>query len=140
MGTIRTTDPTNNVVLTQWGAFIDGPTGNGTIDVYEGPPAASRGAAPSGTLLGTLTHGRPAYQTPSGGNLDAYPITSETNAVAGTIGCLLFRNSSGTIVGDATASYVGGGGSFEFGTTNPSSIVLANGDTIAMSSLRINLG
>lgn len=132
---MRTTLPTKNVALTQWGSFIDGPTGNGTIDIHEGSPAGGVGAAPSGTLLGTLTFGRPAFQTPSGGNLDAYSITSETTGVAGAIGCFVIRNSSGTICGDGTITAISGGGDLEFDDLD-----VDDGDTIAMSSLRINLG
>lgn len=130
---MRTTPPTKNVVLTAWSSFIDGPTGNGTIEFYSGAPPGSVGATPSGTKLATLTFSRPAFQTPSGGNLDAYPITSETNAVAGTIGCFIFKNSSGTICGDGTVTAISGGGDLEF-----DAIAVTNGDTVAMSSLRVN--
>jgi hypothetical protein len=132
---MRITLPTKNVVLTAWALFIDGPTGNGTIELYSGSPAVSVGAAPSGTKIATQTFGRPAFQTPSGGNLDAYPITSETNATSGTIGCFIIKNSSGTICGDGTVTLTGDGGDLEFDEVDAD-----DGDTIAMSSLRVNLG
>ena len=67
--------------------------------------------------------------------MDAYPITSEASGVAGTIGCFVVRNSSGTICGDGTITAISGGGDLEF-----DDLAVTNGDTIAMSSLRINLG
>lgn len=105
---MRTTIPTINVVLTAFASFIDGPTGNGTIEVYEGAPAGSLGAPPGGTLLGRMTFSRPSYQTPSGGNMDSYTINGEVSALAdGTMGCFVIKNSSGTICCDGTIGVIG---------------------------------
>lgn len=132
---MRITNPTMNVVLTAFANFIDGPTNNGTMDFYTGAPAASAGAPPGGTLLGTVTFSRPSFQTPSGGSMLAYTISSETNALAdGDIGCFVIKNSSGTICGDGDVTGLGGGGDLEF-----DDVSVEIGDTIALSGLTIYL-
>jgi hypothetical protein len=58
----------------------------GTIDLYTGSQPATPDAAPTGTLLGTLTMSATAFGTPSSGAMTANTITSGTAVGTGTAG------------------------------------------------------
>lgn len=110
----RTSTLARNEQLKALRSYLDGPTGNATLDLHEGVPPTTLGSPPGGTLLGTLTLGRPSFLDPSGGSAVANPITSDSAANAsGTLGCYVLRNSSGVVVQDGTITAIGGGGDME---------------------------
>lgn len=114
---MRCTIPARNALLGGMAAligFLDGSTGNATLDIHVGSPPLSAGSTPGGTLLGTLTFSRPCFGAPVSGVATANAITSDTSADnSGTMGCFVVRTSAGVVAFDGTITGIGGGGDLE---------------------------
>ena len=80
--------------------------------------------------VATLTFSNPAYGAASSGTATAGAITSDTNAVGGTMAKARQRNAAGTdkIICSVTAT--GGGGDITF-----NSVVVSAGQTVQVTSL-----
>jgi hypothetical protein len=105
----------------------------GTIEVRTGAQPAAVNDADSGTLLGTLTFGTPAFGAASGGEATAEAITSDTDADAsGDAGHVRIKTSAAAIHSDALAGESGDSPDVEFDNKS----VVAGG-TIAISSMTI---
>ena len=85
--------------------------------------------------VATLTLSNPAFGNASSGTATANAITSDTNAVGGTVAkaALRDRDNNQTILGSVTAS--GGGGDFIISNTS-----VGAGDTVSCSSLTYSDG
>ena len=97
----------------------------------EGTPPGKLVFQTSGDVaVATLTFSTTAFGNSSSGTATAAAITSDTNAVGGTIAKVRLRNAAGTdkIIGSVTAT--GGGGDIEL-----SSVVISAGQTVSLSSL-----
>ena len=97
----------------------------------EGTPPGKLVFQTSGDVaVATLTFATTAFGASASGTATAAAITSDTNAVGGTIAKVRLRNAAGTdkIIGSVTAT--GGGGDIEL-----SSVVISAGQTVSLSSL-----
>lgn len=83
-----------------------------------------------GVTVGTLTFGATAFGAASSGTATANAITSDTNAVGGTIAKAELRNNAATAKVLCSVTATGGGGDITL-----SSVVVSAGQTIALSSL-----
>lgn len=133
---MRCTIPARNALLGGMAAligFLDGSTGNATMDVHVGGVPLSVGSTPGGALHGTMTFARPSFGAPVSGVATANAITSESAADApGTMGCFVIRTSAGVVAFDGTITGIGGGGDLEADTLT----VLLN-DPLACSALTL---
>ena len=129
---MRTTIPVRNALLAANASYLDGVSGQATLEFYTGSRPISVGSTPGGTLIGTVTLSRPGWQTPAGAVMDANSIVGDSSADnTGTIGCAVLRDSSGVICHDYTVTAVGGGGDIELDTVG-----VVSGDPINITSLR----
>lgn len=80
--------------------------------------------------VATLTFSNPAFGSASSGTATASAITSDTNAVGGTIAKATLENSAGTVKVNCSVTATGGGGDIQL-----SSVVVSAGQTVSMSSL-----
>lgn len=97
----------------------------------EGTPPGKLVFQTSGDVtVATLTFSNTAFGSSSGGTATAAAITSDTNAVGGTIAKARLRNAAGTdkIICSVTAT--GGGGDITL-----SSVVVSAGQTVSVTSL-----
>jgi len=97
----------------------------------EGTPPGVLVLQTSGDVtVATLTFSNPAYGAAAAAVATANAITSDTNAVGGTMAKARQRNAAGTdkIICSVTAT--GGGGDITF-----NSVVVSAGQTVAMTSL-----
>jgi len=94
------------------------------------PPGKLVFQTAGGVTVATLTFGNPAFGNASGGIATAAAITSDTNAVGGTIAKAELRNAAGTpkVLGSVTG--VGGGGDIEL-----SSVIISASQTVGLTSL-----
>jgi hypothetical protein len=99
----------------------------GTIKIYTGSAPANPQAAPTGTLLGTLTFANPAFGAASTGTVTANAITGDTSADAtGTAGWCRLATSGGTATIDGDVTATGGGGLLELATVSVAAGVAIN--------------
>lgn len=90
---------------------IDAGPGPGTVQIRTGAQPASVATAATGTLLGTLTLGDPAFADPVNGVATANAVTGDSSADAsGTPGWFRVFDSAGVAVLDGACSESGGGG------------------------------
>jgi len=82
----------------------------------------------AGSEVATLTFSATAFGASSSGTATAAAITSDTDATGGTIGHWEIRNGSGTAIIFGMAGTSGS-------DVNLSSLVVAGGDTVSISSL-----
>lgn len=83
-----------------------------------------------GVTVATLPFSNPAFGAASSGTATASAITSDTNAVGGTIAKAELRNAAGTAKVLCSVTATGGGGDITL-----SSVVISAGQTVAVSSL-----
>lgn len=81
-------------------------------------------------VVATLTFALPSFGASSSGQATANPITSDTNAVGGTIAKAEMRDSNGNAIVDCSVTATGGGGDI---TLN--SLVIGAGQQVDLSSL-----
>jgi hypothetical protein len=87
--------------------------------------------ATSGVVtVATLTLSTTAAGSSSGGTGTFSSITSDTNAVGGTIAIAVFKNAAGTEIFRCSVTATGGGGDIEM-----NSVVVSAGQTVAITSL-----
>jgi hypothetical protein len=79
--------------------------------------------------VATLTFSNTSFTT-SAGVATAAAITSDTNAVGGTIAKAELRNAAGTAIILCSVTATGGGGDIQL-----SSVVISAGQTVALTSL-----
>lgn len=99
--------------------------------INEGTPPGTLVFQTSGDVtVATLTFSATAFGAASAGTATAAAITSDTNAVGGTIAKARLKNAAGTdkIICSVTAT--GGGGDIQL-----SSVIISAGQTVALSSL-----
>lgn len=98
-------------------AAVNAGSSNGLLKIYSGTVHATRGTAPSGTLLGTLTLADPAF-TSANGVLTLGTVTEDSSADDdGAAGCFTLSDSDNNIVADGSITGIGGGGEIEMNTT-----------------------
>lgn len=86
------------------------------------------------SAVATLALSATAFGAPSAGVATANTITSDADAVGGTIAKAIFRNSSGTEIFRGTVTVDGGGGDI----TGPTLVIPAH-ETVAITSLTITM-
>jgi len=100
-------------MLNAWGALLNG----GTAECRTGARPANAEAADSGTLLGTLTLGSPAFATTATRTLTANAVTEDAGAdTDGTIGHVRLKTSGGVAQADLTVGV--GTGEAQFNSLN----------------------
>jgi hypothetical protein len=105
----------------------------GTIEVRTGAQPTAVNDADTGTLLGALTFGTPAFGAASSGEATAETITSDTDADAsGDAGHCRLKTSSPAIHSDALAGESGDSPDVEFDNKS-----IVAGGTIAISSMTV---
>lgn len=82
------------------------------------------------TVVSTLTFSNTSFAASSSGTATANSITSDTNAVGGTIAKALFKNAAGTEIFRCSVTATGGGGDITL-----SSVVISAGQTVSVTSL-----
>ena len=82
MANVRIATASNNAVCDALVDLIDGGAAAGTIQIRSGIQPATANLAATGTLLGTLTWGDPAFGAAAAGVATANSITSDTSADA----------------------------------------------------------
>jgi len=106
---------------------------SGTIEVRTGAQPTNVDDADSGTLLGTLTFGSPAFGGASNGVATANAISSDADADAsGDAGHVRIKKSDTNIHSDAVAGESGDSPDVEFDNKS-----IVAGGTIAISSMTI---
>lgn len=104
---VRLNTGDRNAMLDALTARLNG----GTLQVRTGAQPATVGTAATGTLLGTLTLGSPAFAAATGGTATANTIGSDTSADAtGTAGWFRILTSTATGAIDGSITPTGGGG------------------------------
>jgi hypothetical protein len=99
--------------------------------IDEGTPPGKIVFQTSGDVtVATLPFGNPAFGAASSGVATANAITSDTNAVGGTIAKARLRNAANTDKVICSVTATGGGGDI---TLN--SVVISAGQTVSLSSL-----
>lgn len=122
-------------MLLAMGSFLDGGSGQATIDFHAGARPGSVGSTPGGALIGTVTLSRPGWAAPASGEMFANAIVGDSSADAtGVIGCAVLRDSAGAIVHDFTVTATGGGGMIELDTVS-----VTAGDPINITSLKLTI-
>lgn len=97
----------------------------------EGTPPGKLVFQTSGSVtVATLTFSNPAYGATSAGTATASAITSDTNAVGGTITKAEQRNAAATAKILCSVTATGGGGDIQL-----SSVIVSAGQTVSMTSL-----
>lgn len=97
----------------------------------EGTPPGKLVMQTSGAVtVATLTFSNTAFGSASGGTATAAAITSDTNAVGGTIAKAELRNAAATAKVLCSVTATGGGGDIQL-----NSVVVSAGQTVAISSL-----
>jgi len=94
------------------------------------PPGKIIMQTSGGTTVATLTFSNPAFGSASSGVATASTITSDTNAVGGTIAKAEFRQGGGTAIVLCSVTATGGGGDITL-----SSVVVSAGQTVSITSL-----
>lgn len=93
--------------LTQILNAIDAGAGAGVLEIWTAPRPAT-GAAPAGTLLGTLTFSDPCAAAPSNGVLTFNGITADSSADnSGTAVWARVKDSNGNFVADCSVGTSG---------------------------------
>jgi hypothetical protein len=96
----------------------------------QSPPAKLVMQTSGGTTVATLTFSNPAFGAASSGVATASAITSDTNAVGGTISKAELRQGGATPVVLCSVTATGGGGDI---TMN--SVIISAAQTVAITSL-----
>lgn len=94
------------------------------------PPGKLVMQTSGGSSVATLTFSNTAFGSASSGVATAASITSDTNAVGGTIAKAELRNAAGTAKVLCSVTATGGGGDIQL-----SSVVVSAGQTVSMTSL-----
>ncbi|HTK88435.1 MAG TPA: hypothetical protein VL329_11900 [Nitrospiraceae bacterium] len=94
------------------------------------PPGVLVFLTSGGSTVATLTLSNPAFGSAVGGTATANAITSDTNAVGGTIAKAELRNAAGTAKILCSVTATGGGGDITL-----SSLAISAGQTVSVSSL-----
>ena len=118
---------------------VDDGAGAGLIEIYTGAPPSTVEAAPTGTLLGTLTFSDPAFGAASDQNPDA---KATANSIAddstaddtGTAGYFRATDSDGVDKFQGTIGTVGSGNPLEM-----NSVAITAGSAIAISSMTVTM-
>lgn len=101
------------------------------LDVGATNPSARIIFQTSGDVtVATLPMSNPAFGAASAGVATAAAITSDTNAVGGTIAKFVAHSRAAAIVLSGTVTATGGGGDIQL-----SSLVIGAGDTVQLTSL-----
>lgn len=90
----------------------------GTLKIYTGSQPANGDAAPTGTLLVTITLPSPAFGAASGGIKAKSGTWSAAASAAGTAGWARFEDSATGKKLDGTVTATGGGGEVELDNTS----------------------
>ena len=118
-------------VVTHPTAVRDGVCNFVVDQVDEGtPPGKLIFQTAGGVTVATLTFSATAFGNSSSGTATANAITSDTNAVGGTIAKAELRNAAGTAKVLCSVTATGGGGDIQL-----SSVVVSAGQTVSVSSL-----
>lgn len=94
------------------------------------PPGTLVMQTSGGVTVATLTFSNTAFGSASSGTATAAAITSDTNAVGGTIAKAELRNAAGTAKILCSVTATGGGGDITL-----SSVIISAGQTVALTSL-----
>lgn len=94
------------------------------------PPGLIIMQTSGGVTVATLTFSNPAFGAASSGTATAGAITSDTNAVGGTIAKAELRNAAGTAKVLCSVTATGGGGDITL-----SSVIISAGQTVSLSSM-----
>lgn len=94
------------------------------------PPGKLKFKTSGDVVVATLTFSNPAFGAAASGTATASAITSDTNAVGGTIAKATMENAAATIKVTCSVTATGGGGDIEL-----SSVVVSAGQTVAMTAL-----
>jgi len=105
---------------------------DGVVDqLDEGtPPGRIIMQTSGGVTVATLTFANPAFGASAAGVATAGAITSDTNAVGGTIAKAELRNAAGTAKILCSVTATGGGGDITLG-----SVVISAGQQVGLTSL-----
>lgn len=115
--------------------LIDGGSGPGEIDIRTGSPPADPGEADSGTLLGTCTHGDPAFGDAASGTATANAISSDSDADAsGDAGHFRTKDSNDNVIYQGTAGEAADSPDLEFDNKS-----IVSGGTIAISAWTVTM-
>ena len=104
---------------------------NALLDIYTGAQEANCGAAPTGTLLATLTCNVGAFGDVAAGVLTARAITAATAGATGAAGHFRLRDSGGATV------HLQGTVAVAAADLNITNTSIAIGDTVNVSSWTI---
>ena len=109
-----------NAALSAVIGAIDANASAGTLKIYTGA-SPGVGSAPTGTLLATVTLGKPSFGSVSGGSASLVDPAAVTAVGTGTAGYCRVADGGGTAVMDGTVTATGGGGDLELASTAISS-------------------
>jgi hypothetical protein len=124
---MKTSVASSAAAANAWGALLN----SGTIECRTGAQPATTADTATGTLLGTLTFGNPAFATTATRAITANAITQDSSADAnGTIGYVRCKTSGGVAQADMSVGV--GSGECQF-----NSLVATTGLPISFTSMVI---